>query len=155
VIGRDPVGYDNDHSIELNLTRDEFWRIGSSRNHAIIMKGRSGYELYNISTANSISIIKPESLKQPRIKSFKIPPVTEDRYLARLTSFLDEIRTGYDHRKFKELNRFSRGKTLENNDLVFIGNRIYLYVIPMVIESQLEGDIQNILKTVQLKKSIK
>lgn len=155
VIGRDPVGGDPEHAIELNQTRDEFWRIGSSRNHAILKKSQHGYDLYNISTANSIYIVKAEKWGQSEISPFKMKPVTDKRYLSRLKAFLDNLRSGSVPKEFKELNRLSKGYTLENNDLVFIGNRIYLYVIPLVIESQLGGDIQNYLKTVQLKKNIK
>jgi hypothetical protein len=155
VIGRDPVCHDPEHALLLNQSRDEFWRIGSSRNHAVLMKSRNGYDLYNISSANSIYIVKPENLEQSKIKPFKIKPITENRSQVRLASFLDNVRSGCDPKELRVLDKFSQGHTLENNDLVFIGNRIYLYVIPLVIESQLGGDIQDFLKTVQLKKKIK
>jgi hypothetical protein len=85
----------------------------------------------------------------------KLKPVIDNRNLARLKSFLDRIRITCEEKELKELDRFTRPHTLQNNDLVFIGNRVFLYVVPLVIESQLKGDIQGFLKTVQLKKNIK
>jgi len=155
VIGRDPAYCSPENTIELNKTRDAFWRIGSSRNHAFLKKSRNSYDLYNISSSNFIYILKPEDLNKKKIFPLKLKPVIDNRNMARLKSFLDRIRTTCEKNELKELDRFTRPHTLKNNDLVFIGNRVFLFVIPLVIESQLKGDIQEFLKTVQLKKNIK
>jgi hypothetical protein len=152
IIGRDPLELGTDQVIPLNKFDDNFWRIGTSRNHAALVKKKEGHFIYNISTANSIYVIKCEELQKSEIVPIKIKPVASGQKL--LEKFLGELEKGIRGQVLDQLDKFAQSNKLENNDLVIIGNKAFRYIIPMVIESQLRGSIQNTLRTVQAKKTI-
>jgi len=150
IIGREPIDIGKEHVIGLNKFDDDFWRIGASRNHAVLVKKKEGYFIYNISTANSIYVVKTQEIQDPDITPIKIEPVSSG--YKKLKKFLDELEKRAVKQILDQLEKFACSRRLENNELVIIGNKVFRYIIPMVVESQLMGSIQNTLRTVQAKK---
>lgn len=155
IIGRDPLRTGTGQRIELNRSRDTFWRIGSSRNHAFLRRGERGHTIYNISTGNPIYILKPRDLKKGVIDPVRIEPISGEKNLEKYHAFISKIPVECGEKEMDLLPGFSRDYPLQNNDLVIIGNRVFLYVLPLVIESRLEGADRGNLKSIQIRKNIR
>lgn len=144
-IPEDKRGVIKDHLVKLNEGSEEFWRIGTSRNHAVLLKEpRSGFRLCNISTSFPVYVIRSADLEKPVIAPTRIEPVTEPKKKKKLQAFLSGIleETVNTDRLAEQLKGCSGGIELESNDLIIIGNRGYKYIVPLVMESQLSSRMQ-------------
>lgn len=153
IFGRNPFGNlpedkragIKDYLVKLNEGSEEFWRIGTSRNHAVLVKEpRAGFRLCNISSSFPVYVIRSADLEKPVIAPTRIEPVTDPKKKKKLQAFLSGIlenTTGTD-RWAEQLKGCSGGIELESNDLIIIGNRGYKYIVPLVMESQLSSRMQ-------------
>jgi hypothetical protein len=153
LVGRDPLKLPDSHVIRLNETREAFWRIGSSRNHAWIQKGVNGYDIFNISASNSIYIIKTADLDKPVIVPKKLNPVSGKKHIAGINEFLDRLKAMAEDETITLPGSIAQSHRLGNDDLIIIGNRIFLVVQPVIVQSELMGNARRFMKTIQHKKS--
>jgi len=172
IFGREPLGELSkqedstyDQLIRLNKRDDDFWRIGASRDHGFLLKENDGdtYSrcLYNISLSYPIYILKTKHPEASLIRPSILDPVSGEE---KLTAFLEKIREALTNNLqdqlevstlSKNLKEFANWAILENNDLLVIGNRVFKYVVPVVMESPLSDRIQkSILRKIQLSDSV-
>jgi len=153
IFGRNPFGNlpedkrggIKDHLVKLNEGSEEFWRIGTSRNHAVLLKEpRSGFRLCNISTSFPVYVIRSADLEKPVIAPTRVEPVTDPKKRKKLQSFLSDIleETVNTEQLAEQLKGCSGGIELGSNDLIIIGNRGYKYIVPLVMESELSSRMQ-------------
>ena len=140
----------------------DFWRIGASRDHAVLLKEQDKHVLYNISLSYPIYILKPSDLVKPVISPSRVEPVSGEENEEKLARFLVAIKeeiTGKgelpereEDRNFaRELPEFACSITLENGDLVIIGSKVFKYIVPVVMESPLSERVQkSILRKTQI-----
>ena len=143
--------------LRLNKSSDDFWRIGASRNHALLMRDVEEYTLYNISCSYHIYIIKESEQDASIIKTSKLTLVPEEKE-REIKTVLSGIAVGpaEDYPGlWQTLEECADSTSLESNDLVIIGSKVYRFVIPYVMESQLSDRArQSILRTIEANKSI-
>jgi hypothetical protein len=172
IFGREPLGDLSkqedgtyDQLIRLNKRDDDFWRIGASRDHGILLKEKSGdtytHCLYNISLSYPIYLLKTKHPETPLVRPSILDPVSGEEKLA---AFLAEVKEALTNNRqdqlevstlSKNLKEFANWAILENNDLLVIGNRVFKYVVPVVMESPLNERIQkSILRKIQLSDSV-
>jgi hypothetical protein len=172
IFGREPLGdlskqegTPYEQLIRLNNRDDDFWRIGASRDHGFLMKEKDGdtysHCLYNISLSYPIYILKTKPPETPLIRPSILDPVPgEEKLAAFLTkikealanNLQDQLEISTLSKKLKELANWA---ILENNDLLIIGNRVFKYVFPVIMESPLNDRIQkSILRKIQLSESV-
>jgi hypothetical protein len=172
IFGREPLGELSkqedstyDQLIRLNKRDDDFWRIGASRDHGFLLKENDGdtYSrcLYNISLSYPVYILKTKHPEASLIRPSILDPVSGEE---KLTAFLEKIREALTNNLqdqlevstlSKNLKEFANWAILENNDLLVIGNRVFKYVVPVVMESPLSDRIQkSILRKIQLSDSV-
>jgi hypothetical protein len=180
IFGREPLnnlgyGKDTDQEntyerlIRLNPGNEDFWSIGASRDHAIIVKvpGEDKHRLYNISLSYPVYIMKASDQVKPVIQPLPIQPVTPDYTHpdgysgnSQLESLLSRLKEAVPKEEelpdlIEQLDQFAHYKELASHELIFIGNRIYKYVIPVVMDSPLSDKVQrSILRKIEENKSI-
>jgi len=155
VLGRDPGRVPANHRILLADGDEDLWRIGTSRAHALLLRGQRGYSLYNLSTANSVFIIPASSWERDPLETRKIPPLTvkqpadflEDIFTALTKNDLDHVR--------RRLKDAGPSLDLSSHDRLMVGNRVYEYVVPVVVQSPLADDVRNDLRTLMQKKTVR
>ena len=82
----------------------------------------------------------------------KLTAFLENTREALTNNLLDQLEASFLSNKLKE---FANWAILENNDLLVIGNRVFKYVVPVVMESPLSNRIQkSILRKIQLSDSV-
>lgn len=166
ILGRNPFGNlpenertaINDHLVKLNEGNEDFWRIGTSRNHAVLLKeAGGGFRVFNISSSFPVYVIKDADLEKPVIAPSRIEPVTEEKKKKKL----EDLLTGLLERKLTtgELASALKGCAgsyeLETNDLLIVGNRGYKYIVPLVMESQLSSRMQlSVLRKIRESSSV-
>ncbi|MGD2091598.1 MAG: hypothetical protein PVH61_35825 [Candidatus Aminicenantes bacterium] len=172
IFGREPLGDLSkqeggtfDQLIRLNKRDDDFWRIGASRDHGFLLKEKDGdtysHCLYNISLSYPIYILKTKHPEASLVLPSILDPVSGEE---KLTAFLAKVKDALvnnlqDQLKVSTLSNnlkeFANWAILENNDLLVIGNRVFKYVVPVVMESPLSDRIQkSILRKIQLSDSV-
>ena len=172
IFGREPLGdlskqedSASGQLIRLNKRDDDFWRIGASRDHGFLLKEKDGdtdsHCLYNISLSYPIYLLKEKHPEASSIRPSILDPVSGEE---KLTAFLENTRDALTNNLqdqlevstlSKKLKEFANWAILENNDLLVIGNRVFKYVVPMVMESPLSDRIQkSILRKIQLSDSV-
>jgi hypothetical protein len=172
IFGREPLGDLSkqedgtyDQLIRLNNRDDDFWRIGASRDHGFLLKEKDGdtytHCLYNISLSYPIYLLKTKHPETPLARPSILDPVSGEEKLA---AFLAKIREALANNLRDQLEVSTLSKilkecanwaVLENNDLLIIGNRVFKYVVPVVMESPLSDRIQkSILRKIQLSESV-
>lgn len=159
VLGRDPFGNlpkkerdrIKNHLVKLNEGTGHFWRIGTSRNHALLLKETQGsFRVYNISLSFPVFVVKEKDLEEHRISPFRIDPVRGEKKEEKLELLLAWIGKGMTDGLASGLNEYSESLELENNDLIIVGNRVYKYITPMVMESPLSSSVQmSVLRKIQ------
>lgn len=172
IFGREPLGdlskqeYGTyDQLISLNKRDDDFWRIGASRDHGFLLKEKDGdtytHCLYNISLSYPIYLFKIKHPDTMLIRPSILDPVSGEEKLA---AFLAKVKEALVNKLQDQLEvsilsynlkEFANWAILENNDLLVIGNRVFKYVVPVVMESPLNDRIQkSILRKIQLSNSV-
>ncbi len=172
IFGREPLGdlskpgeNTYDQLIRLNNRDDDFWRIGASRDHGFLLREKDGdtysHCLYNISLSYPIYLLKIKHPGTPLIRPSILDAVSEEEKLA---AFLEKIKYALANDPGEQLEistlsdqlkEFGNWAILENNDLLIIGNRVFKYVAPVVMESPLSDRIQkSILRKIQLSDSV-
>lgn len=172
IFGREPLGDLSkqeggtyDQLIPLNKRDDDFWRIGASRDHGILLKEKDGdtysHCLYNISLSYPIYLLKTKHPETRLIRPSILDPVSGEE---KLTAFLAKVKEALVNNLQDQLEvstlsnnlkEFANWAILENNDLLVIGNRVFKYVVPVVMESPLNDRIQkSILRKIQLSDSV-
>jgi hypothetical protein len=172
IFGREPLGELSkqrdsayEQLIRLNNRDDDFWRIGASRDHGFLLKEKTGdtysHCLYNISLSYPIYLLKTKPPETPLIRPSILDPVSGEK---KLTAFLAKIREALTNNLPDQLEasilstnlkEFANWAILENNDLLIIGNRVFKYVVPVVMESPLSDRVQkSILRKTQLSDSV-
>ncbi len=152
-MAKDSTGKGFEQLIRLNKSDEEFWRIGTSRDHALLLKAEKEpvHYFYNLSLSYPVYVIKAASLGEPPVFPLILDPVSGDEAKKKLAAFLAGIKKRFTDNPGervngsylpKDLNHWANRATLENNDLVIIGNRVFKYIIPMVMESPLSPRIQ-------------
>ncbi|MCU0285826.1 MAG: hypothetical protein MUF15_05455 [Acidobacteria bacterium] len=153
IFGREPLGnpgkvvpgMPESQLIRLNEGNKDFWRIGTSRNHAFLLKtGLGGFRVYNISPSFPVFVVKKEDREKPLISPFRICPITDDEKREKLEGLLADLGKGTTNPDALApyLKGCAEGLDLENNDYMIIGNRVYKYIIPLVMESELSSRVQ-------------
>ncbi|UCH92376.1 MAG: hypothetical protein JSV88_19050 [Candidatus Aminicenantes bacterium] len=151
--------------IRLNKRDDDFWRIGTSRDHGFLLKENIDdvprHCLYNVSLSYPIYLLKTKNLENSLVRPSILDPVPGEEKLA---AFLANIKKALANNLTdqlevstlaKNLKEFANWAVLENNDLVIIGNRVFKYIVPVVMESPLSANIQkSILRKIQLSESV-
>lgn len=150
-----------DQLVRLNKGEDEFWRIGASRDHALLLKGERGHILYNISFSYPVYLVKAADRAKSVIHPLRLEPVSGEKNEEKLTALLSGIRekmtgdTGEAAVSWDRLPEFANFAVLENNDIVIIGSRVFKYVVPVVMESALSDRVRkSILRRIQVNKSV-
>ncbi|NIM16183.1 MAG: hypothetical protein GTO45_29615 [Candidatus Aminicenantes bacterium] len=164
VLGRDPFGNlpkkernrIKNHLVKLNEGAGHFWRIGTSRNHALLLKEtRGSFRVYNISLSFPVYVVKEKDLEEHRISPFRIDPVRGEKKEEKLELLLAWIGKGMTDGLASGLNEYSESLELENNDLIIVGNRVYKYITPMVMKSPLSSSVQmSVLRKIQESSSV-
>jgi hypothetical protein len=166
IFGRNPFGNIpeneraavSDHLVKLNEGNEDFWRIGTSRNHAVLLKEPGGsFRVFNISSSFPIYLIRDSYLEKPVIAPSRIEPVIEEKKKkkleALLTVLVEEKMTTAD--LAAGLKGCAGSFELETNDLLIIGNRGYKYIVPLVMESQLSSRMQlSVLRKIRESSSV-
>jgi hypothetical protein len=148
--------------VHLNREDDDFWRIGASRDHAILVKSEEDekHRVFNISLSYPVYVIKAGDLENHVIRPHRIEPVAGEKEEAKLAGFLGLIKDALINRQESSglpgiLQEFAHSMELETNDLVFIGNKVFRYIVPMVMESPLSDMVRkSILRKIQVNKSV-
>lgn len=146
--------------VRLNKKDDDFWRIGASRDHAVLVNEDGGHSIYNISLSYPIYLVNARDLEKPIIPTLRVEPVAGGEKEKKLARFLAEIRKEVsEHRDVanlpEKLAGFAESAALGNNDLLIIGSRVFKYFVPLVTESPLSARVQkSILRKIQVNKSI-
>jgi hypothetical protein len=164
VFGRDPFGNlpkkererIKNHLVKLNEGAGHFWRIGTSRNHALLLKEKRGsFRVYNISLSFPVYVVKEKDLEEHRVSPFRIDPVRGGKKQEKLELLLAWIGKGMTDGLASGLNEYTESLELENNDLIIVGNRVYKYITPMVMESPLSSSVQmSVLRKIQESSSV-
>jgi hypothetical protein len=164
VLGREPLGNlpkkDLDriknHLVKLNEGVGHFWRIGTSRNHALLVKESPGrFRVYNISLSFPVYVVKEKDLGEPRVSPFRIDPLRGERKEEMLELLLAWIGKGMTDRLATGLSEYAGSFELENNDLLIVGNRVYRYITPLEMESPLSSRVQmSVLRKIQESTSV-
>lgn len=153
IFGREPLGNLGEanqskseaHLVRLNEGNKDFWRIGTSRNHAFLLKNdQGGFKIYNISPSFPVFVVKNVDREKPLISPFRIGPITDEDKRAKLEGLLVGLGNGVIETDILSpgLKCCAEGLDLENDDYIIIGNRVYKYIIPLVMESQLSDRVQ-------------
>jgi len=144
----------------LNQKDDDFWRIGASRDHAVLVKEDDGDSIYNISLSYPIYLVAARDLEKPVIPTLRVEPVPGGEKEKKLAHFLADIRKEMsEHRAVSDIPQklagFAQSAALKNNDLVIIGSRVFKYIVPLVTESPLSARVQkSILRKINVNRSI-
>jgi hypothetical protein len=177
ILGREPLddpgsqaaGQPPGRLLRLSKGEDDFWRIGTSRDHGFLLRESSGgiyrYHLFNISLSYPIYLLKPGALEASPVCPSILDPVPGEEKQEKCIAFLAKIKGVMSAHQEEErlylpsllnqLNEFANGVLLENNELLIIGNRVFKYIVPMVMESPLNDRIQkSILRKIQLSESV-
>jgi hypothetical protein len=172
IFGREPldnlnkeVGDDvSEQLVRLNKGDEDFWRIGASRDHALLLKEGNDYTIYNISFSFPIYLVNPGDMDDPLIRPSRIEPVSstekEEKLVSLLAQIKEELASNLPKRKdiddlAGDLSECASSRVLEHNDLVIIGNKAFRYIIPVVMEAPLSHRAQkSILRKIELNKSI-
>ena len=153
IFGREPLGNlekanqlkPEAHLVRLNEGNKDFWRIGTSRNHAFLLKNdQGGFQVYNISPSFPVFVVKNEDREKPLISPFRIGPITDVEKRSKLEGLLVELGKGVIKTDVLApgLRCCAEGLDLENDDYIIIGNRVYKYIVPLVMESELSDRVQ-------------
>jgi hypothetical protein len=166
IFGREPLGnlrqteYTKleEHLVKLNEGSKDFWRIGTSRNHAFLLKTiRGGFRVYNISPSFPMFVVKAADREKPVISPFRIGPVTDGEKREKLEVLLGVLGKGMVETGILTtgLKGCAEGLDLENNDFIIIGNRVYKYIVPLVMESELSSRVQmSVLRKIRESSSV-
>jgi len=176
IFGRNPLGNLNYslkkespvQLIRLNKGTEEFWRIGTSRDHGLLIGKKVNnfytHSIYNISLNFPIYVLDGENFKKGSIRPMILEPVSGTENQKKCTTFLNHLKNMLLNQPakpenlsslFVPLKEFANNKVLKNNDLVIIGNRIFRYVVPVIMETPLSNRIQEgIQKKVLIGQSI-
>lgn len=153
IFGREPLGnlrqteYSKleEYLVKLNEGSKDFWRIGTSRNHAFLLKTiRGGFRVFNISPSFPMFVVKEADRGKPVISPFRIGPVTDGGKREKLEVLLGVLGKGLVETGVLAtgLKGCAEGLDLESNDFIIIGNRVYKYIVPLVMESELSSRVQ-------------
>jgi len=154
IIGRSPLSQSpdsitvssSDRLLRLNRGEEELWRIGTSRDHAFLLKKEGKYYLYNISFHYPVYLFKSRDQESLHVRLQRIEPISDSSSGTRLNSFLSRIRvilSNEPHCSYstdslaEELSSFARSALLESNDLVITGNRVFRYIVPLSMDSKI------------------
>jgi hypothetical protein len=154
--------------IRLSKGEDDFWRIGTSRDHAFLVKESSAgsyqYHIFNISLSYPIYLLKTGSHEDSPVSPSILDPVPGKEKQEKCMAFLANVKEAVAAaqaeplavpRLLGQLRQFANGAPLENNELLIVGNRVFKYLVPMVMESPLNDRIQkSILRKIQLSESV-
>ncbi|MCP5105023.1 MAG: hypothetical protein GY950_16670 [bacterium] len=166
IFGRNPFGNIREdkrnrikeHLVKLNEGSEDFWRIGTSRNHAILIKDAPGsFRVYNISSSFPVYVVNKGDLEKPVIAPFRIDPVKEDKKKKKVQTLLSRLLEGKIKKNdlATQLKANAGGVELENSDLIIIGNRGYNFIAPLVMESQLSSRMQmSVLRKIRESSSV-
>lgn len=166
ILGRDPLANMEDtiHSkfqknvVILNTGIESFWRIGTSRDHAIILRESPGkYRIFNISTSFPIYVVRKEDLEKPLISPFKLEHTEVKNEPDNLYPFLNRFYNDRSRAKkmINELSNQADHLELEPNDWIIIGNRVYKFIIPLLMESVLSDRVQmSVLRKIRESSSV-
>jgi hypothetical protein len=148
----------------LNKGDEDFWRIGASRDHALLLKKEDKFLLYNISQSYAVYILKPPASAKPLIHLARIEPVPGVEKKEKLSVLLAKIKEAavndlLDHPEIsghlESLPGIVNWSPLENNDLIVIGNKVFKFIVPVVMESLLSDRVRrSILRKIQFKDSV-
>jgi hypothetical protein len=172
ILGREPldnlskhVGEDvSGQLVRLNKGDEDFWRIGASRDHALLLKTGDQYTLYNISLSYPVYIINEAMMAHPMIRPSRVEPVSGAEKEKKLTQLLANTRELLlDNRAGsisasglqKDLDACANAAVLAHNDIVIVGSKAFRYIVPFITESSLSDRAQkSILRKIELNKSI-
>lgn len=166
IFGREPLGNLRqteqakleEHLVKLNEGSKDFWRIGTSRNHAFLLRTmRGGFRVYNISPSFPMFVVKAADREKPVISPFRIGPITDGGKREKLEVLLGVLGKGMMETGVLApgLKGCAEGLDLENNDFVIIGNRVYKYIVPLVMESELSSRVQmSVLRKIRESSSV-
>ncbi|MCU0288087.1 MAG: hypothetical protein MUF15_17040, partial [Acidobacteria bacterium] len=153
-----------DRLIYLNKGDEDFWRIGASRDHALLLKKDDKFMLFNISLSYPVYIIKPTTKNKPLILPARLEPVPNSEKQDKLSALLEKVKEAavndlLDHPEtcthLETLPGIVNGVALENNDLIVIGNKVFKFIVPIVMESVLSDRVRrSILRKIQFKDSV-
>lgn len=155
-----------DRLIYLNKGDEDFWRIGASRDHALLLKKEDKFILYNISQSYPVYILKPAAATRPLIHLTRIEPVPDAEKKEKLSDLLGKIKEAAvndllnqpetpGNLELATLHGIANWTYLENNDLIVIGNKVFKLIVPMVMESFLSDKVRrSILRKIQHKESV-
>ena len=159
-VGEDVCG----QLVRLNKGDEDFWRIGASRDHALLLKQGESHTIYNISLSFPIYLVNPGDMDDPLIRPSRVEPVSEKEKEEKLALLLAQTReelSGNSPRRkdttglAEALSACADSRVLEHNDLVIIGNKAFRYIVPVVMEAPLSHRAQkSILRKIELNKSI-
>jgi len=166
VFGREPFSHLTDsekeilsnHLVQLNEGIQPFWRIGVSRNHAIILREANyKYRIFNISSSFPVYVIRAEDLNKPVISPFRLEPPQGEKELRKIQSLLSEMekKTLPPYKMNEILEPNTDNLELEKHDRIIIGNRMFKYSIPLIMESVLSSRAQmSVLRKIRESSSI-
>jgi len=175
IFGREPLDNLAKHTtsiyeqlVLLSTGDNDFWRIGASRDHAVLLKEKNTHILYNISLSYPIYLLKPADLAKPVIPLSRLEPVSGEKNEEKLVRFLAEIKEEIigngkgspgNRQEVSYLSQsladFAPAITLKNNDLLIIGSKVYKYNVPVVMESPLSERVQkSVLRKMQVSQSV-
>jgi hypothetical protein len=150
--------------IRLNKSDDDFWRIGASRDHALLLKTGDGHSIFNISLSYPVFLLKAKDLSRPICRPLRVEPVPGTGHRERLASFLSTARDIISNSPGSRekipglkdtLTGFADWAPLENNDMIIIGSKVFKYIVPLVMESVLSDRVQkSILRKSRLSESV-
>ena len=142
IIGREPVDTDfhSIHSIHLNSgnsEKDQFMNVGSSRNHALLIRDGKELRVYNISTNFSVFII---DMNEETKSNQKLDPIDENKQDEILNALAADKNLGLDNIK-KVLDDVNVPfMILKENNLLAVGNKVFGYKLSIdPLEKPLEG----------------
>jgi hypothetical protein len=150
--------------VRLNKGDEDFWRIGASRDHALLLKQGNTHTIYNISFSYPIYLVNPGDMDDPLIRPSRVEPVSEKEKEEKLALLLAQTREALSGNSpvrkdtaalAEALSACADSRELEHNDLVIIGNKAFRYIVPVVMEAPLSNRAQkSILRKIELNKSI-
>ncbi|HLP61653.1 MAG TPA: hypothetical protein VK186_22625 [Candidatus Deferrimicrobium sp.] len=89
-------------------------------------------------------VVKNADREKPLISPFRICPITDEEKRGKLEGLLGVLGKGVTAADVlaPDLKGCAEGLDLENNDYMIIGNRVYKYIVPLVMESELSDRVQ-------------
>jgi hypothetical protein len=156
-LDRQPGAGMYDQLVRLNKGDQDFWRIGASRDHALLLKSDKDYRLYNISCSYPVYVLNDAKMEQAVVRPSRIEAVSgaeKQETLERLLAAFKDMSADTSQLR-RDLDSCAHSAALAHNDLVIIGSRVYRYIVPRTMESSFNDRAQkSILRKIQLNQSI-